>query len=708
MRLLLMLCCVCLPLLRAAVVVSVQSQSQEAMAALTASIDQAAEYTPNRMVLGAIEATMSRVVDSDSLFPEESIKTTPLMARLTDMSYDAATNTWVVEYESMRNDPGAIANTFDRILYFSRKDVVLATGDSRNPLLRQELSSEQQMATLATDYVVSGAVGFGADYIEYAGNITTTRVDAPNSLRHSISIRIPHEYLIANLASKSLQYYNDEYGNVTTWTFGIGMAFTNGNDLNMVMFDRFHLYEKNVAFFAVQAETKYSLAKHVEFYALDVGDSIKIAVFYFTLDEHKLLGGDVFTSINGAALQSGTCAAMQALVDALPVPSCLLSFALCVPQTTMVNGVQAVALAVPVPLVGTISANILLNITDTVAQQQLITSLNFKLSSSSSVCLANVVVLHDPMMWVQVDMHTTSAAGGMGPARTLAGTGAYGTLLTDNQDVNTAEVMSQALLTLVVRPKDTAAAQNYFAGTTQLLQLDDVLMSHAYGEDPGLPEAPSRVAPDESNDYRSRIEFNGQNTCPMQTTQSSAMLKCVSTRDWDWTGVALRPQASGSNYFVHEVLADNEAASRLFLGRVFGADGVSELTGNAVESYLLASTLLRQQEHARVYWIWPVYNWPHSPIGLVDKTLISFSWSITGRERRRRLLGTWRRETLAVPGALAMHKVPPRLLFRQNAGTTRRAGLPPGLPHLARRADLPPHPAHANTTALNQPRWAPR
>jgi len=82
--------------LRGAVVVSVQSQSQEAMAALTASIDAEAQHNPNRMVLGAIEATMSRVVDSDSLFPEEKIRSTPVMARLTDMRYDNATQSWNV------------------------------------------------------------------------------------------------------------------------------------------------------------------------------------------------------------------------------------------------------------------------------------------------------------------------------------------------------------------------------------------------------------------------------------------------------------------------------------------------------------------------------------------------------------------------------------------------------------------------------------
>ena len=278
----------------------------------------------------------------------------------------------------------------------------------------------------------------------------------------------------------------------------------------------------------MQAETKYSLAKHVEFYALDVGETIKVVVFYFTLDDEKRLGGQVYTSVNGVALEQGACASMQALIDALPEPLCLVSFPLCQPQISFVNGIRAVSYAIPAPLTGDISTNIILNVTDTNPrhEQELTTSLNFKLSASSSVCLASVATLHDPMQWAQVDVHTTSATGLMGPARTLAGTGAYGTLLTETSDVHSAEVMSQALFTLVVRAKDSAQAQQYFDGTTQVLQLDDVLMSHAIGESPGLPAAPSRVAPDAHNKFRSRIEFTGSATCPCETAVAAHVCVC--------------------------------------------------------------------------------------------------------------------------------------------------------------------------------------
>jgi len=148
----------------------------------------------------------------------------------------------------MRNDPTSIVNTSNWILYFSRKNALIAAGDTDNPLLQPELPPSEQLAELGAQYVVTPGVAFGGDYIVSEGGaqgVTARSTQEPNSLRQSLTITIPHEYLIGTLASRSMQYYNEEYGNTTTWTFGIGMAFSGGHGMNMVMFDRFHLYEKN-------------------------------------------------------------------------------------------------------------------------------------------------------------------------------------------------------------------------------------------------------------------------------------------------------------------------------------------------------------------------------------------------------------------------------------------------------------------------------
>jgi len=123
----------------------------------------------------------------------------------------------------MRHDPTSIVNTFGCILYFSRKDVELRARDTDNPVLKPELPQAEQIARLGSQYVVSPGASFGGDYIDSEGGaqgVTTRSVATPNSLRQSITISIPHEYLISTLASRSLEYYNAEYGNTTTWSFG--------------------------------------------------------------------------------------------------------------------------------------------------------------------------------------------------------------------------------------------------------------------------------------------------------------------------------------------------------------------------------------------------------------------------------------------------------------------------------------------------------
>ena len=41
---------------------------------------------------------------------------------------------------------------------------------------------------------------------------------------------------------------------------------------------------------------------------------------------------------------------------------------------------------------------------------------------------------------------------------------------------------------------------------------------------------------------------------------------------------------------------------------------------------------------ARMYFIWPVYKWDASPIGLQDTTLLMLAWSVTRQVASRRLL----------------------------------------------------------------------
>ena len=80
MRLFAVLCCAFLCSVSAeSMLVSVQSQSQQDMDTITAAVDEDA-HDPNgsmRMTLGAIEATMSRVVDVDSPYFQHQYRLFP-------------------------------------------------------------------------------------------------------------------------------------------------------------------------------------------------------------------------------------------------------------------------------------------------------------------------------------------------------------------------------------------------------------------------------------------------------------------------------------------------------------------------------------------------------------------------------------------------------------------------------------------------------
>ena len=186
--------------------------------------------------------------------------------------------------------------------------------------------------------------------------------------------------------------------------------------------------------------------------------------------------------------------------------------------------------------------------------------------------------------------------------------------------------------------------------------------------------------------------------------------KCLTTCDWDSTGAVLRPQsANTNNFFVHEVLGTNGGDSLAFLGRVFGSDSTTDLATAAVERYYAATQLLLAKPHTRVYLVWPVYNWVHSPIGLIDRIMISFSWSITSQlaASARRLLGGWARESNPPPGALVLSRMHPLGRFSRNATLTtlhhaaRRVPTPNALhtaeQHVARRVPTP----NASHTALH-------
>ena len=619
---LLVACCICH--VACTVVVTVQSQSPEQMQALTDAVEQHADFGTMDLVLGPIEATVSRVVSSTLV--EATFNVSPVMARLTEMQYNNITHEWTVQYEAMRHDPSDLTNVYNRTLYLTRTGTPAVIADTQNPFLRSMPVAEQEHLFLQNYIAAPG----GGDAVIFAQDgLSSSEVGIPGSLRSVLTIRIPHEFLVRSVGTEGLQD-NAEWGFARTWTFGIGMAFRSETGANLVLFDRFHLLERSADIFHVQAETQYSLARHIEFYSLDAGSGVRVAFFHFTLGSGKKMN-NIYATVNGVRQHPSTCLELQARIDALPDKKCLLTYPLCALHVQQIGQVQTVSFAIPMHG-ESMRTDLMLNITDHVTAQTLIAAVNFNVGASSSVCQDAVVALHDPLKWVTVDLYRNTGHG-LSLGTPLSGTGDSGTLMTNLMLTVEAEIMSQALFALVLRPGSSPEAAAYFASTADTINLDSVIMSHAHNQ-ATPPPAPSRILPVGPRNLRSRIDFSeeAQAICPRETAQL-AVAECVTTEDWAWTGPLQRPL--GGQYFVHET--GDEASDRAFLQRVFGSDGVRDATAGIIDAFYAESNALRVA-HAKIFWVWPIYNWQRSPIALVDRTIVSLSWSLTPYSAVRHLL----------------------------------------------------------------------
>jgi len=200
---------------------------------------------------------------------------------------------------------------------------------------------------------------------------------------------------------------------------------------------------------------------------------------------------------------------------------------------------------------------------------------------------------------------------------------------------DTALSMSEALVTLVLRPDDTQQALEYFATyRDEVLRLDYLYMSHSKITG-GMPSSVSNTVQGMGGG-RTRLVMDQEllRECALKTDQTDSNALCVTTHDWDSDAIR-RP--GSVTYFVHKVHASDDAesvnADVAWLTNVFGSSDLALLHRfrEAVLSRPFVQSAMAQarKQYAAMYWIWPVYSWPNMPpIGLVDRTIISLAWSI--------------------------------------------------------------------------------
>lgn len=633
----LLLCCLLAGALAQPVVVTVATQNLQEMQALTEHIDAVASSTSEhgnatRVLLGAIEATMSRVVDSESTYFVAPTPTVPTMTLLEEVDFDPETRIWTFEYRSMVMLEGDL-NEYKRILYVSKAGN-MNKGDTQNPCLATEVSAAQCVADLKTTYYVDPAASAASDSLGLgavfegceACSIGVSVQPAENSVEQRIVLTIPHATVRGFLAKTETQN-SVVWGEQRLYTFGIGMLFA-GRGKHVVISDKFSIVENSIEQVALTKFNTYSVAKHMSFWSSQaVNTAINIVTFEYLLEQGQELE-KVDVSMNGVAVPQELCDAKDRAIAQLAEPTCLTKSKLCSPSIyTTGSGADVqtwVSAVYPVPdlLTMPLAVNTLLTTRDMTTNRTILSTVNFQTHHvPQQACRDVVSKTFSPVEYVDVDVYRGSALQADILSLNEAITVHNNSVL---QDSSNSKGMVEALLTLVFHPKDAAASAYFAEQTTDSIQLDHVYMSHAKVRSGVIPDTIKNNVVSDANG-RSDLQLDALllERCPHRIPGLEA--SCVTTHDWTQAGGVEREQAR----FVYEVRGGSAAESDALTwlaSNVLGSSTEGINAANVIYSRALAKI---QDAHTKVFWILPLYHWPdESPLGLKDTTIISLAWSV--------------------------------------------------------------------------------
>jgi len=639
---------------------TMQTQSPERLHALThAELGQ-------RQLL-TFEASLSSIVDVNEQYTATSVQSVPTLSLLDSVGFDNETEVWTLSYETTAVDgsvPGQL-NRYYRVLYLTRAGHSVGSSDSSNPCLLVGTGYADCLDALRTQYVV---LEEGSELLDEAPRdrletsetcgchgINATLEAHAFSATQTLRLEIPHSAVRDALArlrnsTRADSPAHAELGTQPALDFGVGMVFLPRPHANaeapppnnLLIFDMFTVLENTFEQLAIMKQTSYSVASHVAFWtAAAQGNALlRVVTIEYLLDLGHLLT-DVKVSINNGSLAAGgdmvpitpaDCAAMQALVDALPDARCLAQHPLCTPTRYVEGsgaGVQTWATVVfPIPPWHTgeeFQFNTLLFSNLSTANggrgMPALSTLNFFTSHAPRVaCQASETIAFDATRHVRAELYR----GHLLVAEQIQGTF---TVFNDSS-LSSAE----ALVTLVLRPDDSAEALEYFQTyTDERLRLDELYMSHGKLQH-SFPSSIANSARGAGNG-RTTLELDAELAarCPLAGAPEVGL--CVTTKDWGLQGQLPRP--GGTVYYVRQVTggAQDEAADLAWLAdNVFGPSDPATL--RAFRDATLARPFsspaaAARKPYAAVFWVWPVFSWPNTPpVGLVDKTVVSLAWSI--------------------------------------------------------------------------------
>lgn len=644
---------------------TVQSKDQSTMDALTAKIDQEVRLGsegPSRTTLGAIEATMSRVVDSDSAFLVTKPPTLPTLALLSDISYDSDTSEWNLHYKTSRSEPTDELNFFRRILYTSKNGNV-NSGDLHNPCLNEGITTADCFAALNTDYLVDDnlVVEGTADSLalgdsEIANAVTVDVTDESLSREQNLVLKIPHAAIRNSLGKKEIVPHPTE-GSRVVWSFGVGMVFVGDDDAqnNIIMFDTFNLIEISNQLVVVSKSNSYSVAKHVSFWTQRVVDdpttaSVDESEIVIAKVEYTLEAGHTLDTIESTINEIDVCAdprtaVMQGKIDALNNSACILTSALCSVSTytAETNGVTSTWATLALPVFDFVDhqelrLSTLLNTIDTSVPdgpaRRVVSALNFATRQlPQDACSAtayetfNAIDHTSAELYRGVGVHAESINGYF----SVHNSGGESTGTTDS------------LLTIVIKPKDANGIAYMDTFPNERILLDDLYISHALPTSTLPATVDNQIRTGDQGRSRVLVDEGLLTACPEEKTGSDFVYEagpdganaftCVTTHDWGVDGNIIRPYSTPNGpYFVYSVTDSTEADAKAWL-KEYVIGQISE-SADTIAADIYNNSITRVSgdyvAKSKIYWVWPTYYWPdESPAGLKDTAIISMAWSLS-------------------------------------------------------------------------------
>ena len=650
----------------APVLLTVQTQS-------TPRINDITHAAERQRQLLTFEATQSSLVDVNEQYMATHVQSVPTLSLLDNIVFDNETEVWTLSYETMAVNGAATGqiNKYYRILYLTKAGHDVGASDTGNACLNAGTTYSDCLSSLRSDYIVLENTENLQDTTprdridtstwtcsNCAGSATTifTSIEkVPFSATQTMRLSIPHSVIRQALArmrngTRADSAATAELGTQQALDFGVGMMFLPQPDANtkssppnnMLIFDMFTVLENTFEQLAIMKQTSYSIATHVAFWtaAVENDPRIRVVSIEYLLDLGHVLT-DIKISINNGSLAHGgsivpitsvDCSGMQALIDALPDANCISKHKLCTP-VRFVEGSGAstqtwATVVFPIPLwhegdeyqFNTLIFSNLSSAHDGRGQAALSTLNFFTGHAPRTACKAAEAVAFDATRHVRAELYR---------GHLLASEQIQGTFtIFNDSSLSSAE----ALVTLVLRPDDTAEALEYFETyKDERLRLDELYMSHGKISNVFPSSITNNVAG--AGNGRSTLQLDAKLSanCPMQSVQQVGV--CVTTKDWGLQGQMTRPQSSV--YYVHKVsgLAADEQSDLAWLAdNVFGPSDLATLAAfrsAVLQRPFTTPAAKARQQYSAVFWIWPVFSWPNmAPVGLVDRTIVSLAWSI--------------------------------------------------------------------------------